>query len=66
MSRTPARFTEADLRRAIRAVAKEGVPMAVEAAPDGTIRIVPYEPPAQVSPERPPGRAIEQERRPVL
>lgn len=42
MSKRAARFTEADIRRAIRAVAKEGAPMAVEVAPDNTIRIVPY------------------------
>lgn len=39
MSRRPARCTQADLRRAT-AVAKE-MGMAVEVAPDGTIRIVP-------------------------
>jgi hypothetical protein len=42
MSKRAARFTEADIRRAIRAVSKESAPMAVEVAPDGTIRIVPY------------------------
>jgi hypothetical protein len=41
MSRRPARFTEADLRRAIRAVAKTNGRYTVEIAPDGTIRIVP-------------------------
>jgi hypothetical protein len=42
MSKRAARFTEADIRRAVRAVVKEAAPMAVEVAPDGTIRIVPY------------------------
>lgn len=37
----PGRFTEADIRRAIRAVQREGAKMAVEISPDGTIRIVP-------------------------
>lgn len=45
MSRTPARFTQADVTRAIRAVEQTGARMAVEIAPDGTIRIVPYEAP---------------------
>ncbi len=60
MSRTPARFTEADIRRVIRAVSKEAAPMAVEIARDGVIRIVPYsapptpanEAPAEPSPKR--------------
>lgn len=42
MSKKAARFTEADIRRAIRAVSKESAPMAIEVAPDGTIRIIPY------------------------
>lgn len=42
MARRAARFTEIDLRRAIRAVKNEGADMAVEILPDGTIRIVPY------------------------
>lgn len=41
MSRRPLRFREADLRRAIRAAGKEGIPMAVEISPDGLIRMVP-------------------------
>lgn len=39
MSRRPARFTEADLRRAAKVAKSLG--MAVEAKADGTIRIVP-------------------------
>ena len=41
MSRKPARCTQADIRRAIRAVKQEGAAMTVEILPDGTIRIVP-------------------------
>ena len=50
MSRTPARCTEADIRRAIRAVTKERAPMAVEIDPSGTIRIVPHEAPTVAPP----------------
>jgi hypothetical protein len=41
MSRRPARFTQADFFRAVRAVQRAGGGMAVEALPDGTIRAVP-------------------------
>jgi hypothetical protein len=41
MPRRPARFTQADITRAIKAVEQAGAHMAVEVAPDGTIRIVP-------------------------
>lgn len=41
MSRRPALFTEADLRRARAAVRKEGNDAVVEVTPDGVIRIVP-------------------------
>ena len=37
MSRRPARFTEADLRKAAKVAGKE---MAVEILPDGTIRLI--------------------------
>lgn len=40
MSRRPARFTEAEIRRVIAAYEKEGKKMAVEISPDGTIRFV--------------------------
>jgi hypothetical protein len=39
MSRRPARFTEADLRRAAKVAKMLG--LAVEVAPDGTIRLCP-------------------------
>jgi hypothetical protein len=53
MSRTPARFTQADLGRSIRA-AKQAGAGAVELLPDGTIRILLVgEKPAQpVEPDR--------------
>jgi hypothetical protein len=54
MSRTPARFTQADVARTIRA-AKQAGAGAVELLPDGTIRIRLDEPekPAQpVEPDR--------------
>jgi hypothetical protein len=55
MSRRPARFTQADVHRAVKAVMRAGVNMAVEIAPDGTIRIVPaivHNPPRPVAPDR--------------
>lgn len=42
MSRTPARTTQADIARALRAVQQTGAEMAVEIEPGGKIRIVPY------------------------
>jgi hypothetical protein len=67
MSRTPARFTQADVARAIRAVEQTGARMAVEIDPSGTIRIIPYEPPpAPANSSAPRGRRLEQERRPIL
>lgn len=44
MPRTPARFTKAEVSRAIQAVLATGSIMSIEIAPDGTIRIVPYQP----------------------
>lgn len=41
MSRRPARFTQADIARAINAVKQTGVSMAVEISLDGTIRLTP-------------------------
>lgn len=46
MPRRPARFTEADIRRAIKAVTKLGVNAYVQVAPDGTITIEFKEPDA--------------------
>ncbi len=44
--RKPCKFTEADARRAIRAVKKEGVHASVDIMPDGRISIVPLAEPA--------------------
>jgi len=44
MPRTPARFTQADVARVIRAINSTDTIMSVEITPDGVIRIVPYEP----------------------
>lgn len=41
MSRRPARCTEADIHRAVKAIQRANACMAVEISPDGTIRIVP-------------------------
>lgn len=41
MSRRPARFTQADLARAIRAIVQADAKMMVEVLPDGTMRIAP-------------------------
>jgi hypothetical protein len=43
MSRRPARCTEADIKRALKAALSANPPMAVEILPNGTIRIVPFE-----------------------
>ena len=50
MSRRPARFTQADLNRAIKAAKQNG--MGVEVLADGTIRIVPAPPVNYSLPER--------------
>lgn len=41
MSRTPAKVTQADIARALRALQQSGIEGIVEILPDGTIRIVP-------------------------
>ena len=43
MPRTAASVTQADIARALRAVAQTGATMAVEVLRDGTIRLVPCE-----------------------
>lgn len=43
MSRAPARVTQADIARAIRAIEQTGAKMAVEIDKEGTIRIVPVD-----------------------
>lgn len=44
MPRRPARATQADIARAIRAAEQAGSPRTVEVTPDGTIKLVPVEP----------------------
>jgi hypothetical protein len=46
----PARVTQSDMARAVRAADAGRVPRVVEIAPDGTIRIVPVD---QVQPVKP-------------
>ena len=41
MSRRPARFTQADINRALRAIAQAGVAATIEIRQDGAIRITP-------------------------
>ena len=53
MSPRPARTTQADIARVLRAVAPIPTPMAVEVLPDGTIRITPYEPHRQAKSQPP-------------
>ena len=41
MANRPVKNTQAEIARALRAVKQVGMPMTVEIAPDGTIRLVP-------------------------
>ncbi len=43
MPRRPAKVTQADIARALRAIGQTGTLMAVEIASDGTIRLIPVE-----------------------
>lgn len=43
MPRAPARITQADIARVLRAVAASGMKMAVQILPDGSIRLEPVE-----------------------
>ena len=43
MARTAAKITQADIARVLRAVAQSGMKLAVEIAPDGSIRLEPAE-----------------------
>lgn len=54
MSRRPARFTEADVKRAIKALLASGAYGTVEILPDGQIRVVPtpVKPPEGCPPKR--------------
>jgi hypothetical protein len=42
MSRRPARTTQADIGRAIRAVEKSGARFEIRIEPDGVIRLIPF------------------------
>ena len=64
MPRTPARFTQADIARALRAVEQTGLQMAVEIGLDGVIRIVPYE--KKSSPDVGGNRASNAYRKPII
>ena len=63
MPRTPARVTQADIARALRAAQQVGSPMAVKLLPDGTIEIVPVAP--GDSGEK-PAKTVDVRERPVL
>ena len=41
MPRTPARVTQADIARALRAIEQSGARVVVEILPNGTIRLIP-------------------------
>lgn len=43
MPRSPAKVTQADIARALRAVAASGMKMAVQILPDGSIRLEPVD-----------------------
>lgn len=58
MSRRPARFTQADIARAIRAIEAVGARMAVEIGLDGTIRIIPAKAVLEAAPGQPAPREI--------
>ena len=47
MANRPAKNTQAEIARALRAVKQCGLEMAVEILPDGTIRLVPADAPAR-------------------
>lgn len=48
MSRRPARVTQADIARALRAAEQTGARVTVEITADGTIRLVPLSEPVQI------------------
>jgi hypothetical protein len=52
MTRRAARVTQADIARALRAAAQMGERMAVEIAPDGTIRITKAPDPERANPSK--------------
>ena len=50
MPRTPAKFTQADVARALRAIAQTSAAMELVLEPDGRIRIIPRAPLTQQTP----------------
>jgi hypothetical protein len=59
MSRRAARFTQADINRALRAIAQAGVAASIEIRQDGAIRIMPEKPASEPrSPEVAPRKEI--------
>lgn len=65
MARGRLRFRQADIERALKAVARVGALVAVEIAPDGTIRLTPSQPPPQ-STGKPAGGHVAQMEVPTL
>lgn len=59
MPRAPAKITQADIARTVRAVAQARVKAVVEVAPDGTIRVLIGEQPPLKQPQ--PSIAAEEE-----
>ena len=59
MSRRPARFTQADIHRALKAAEQAGAQMTLEILPDGTIRLNPAVHNAGVPAPMNPGRGVE-------
>lgn len=56
MPRTPARYRQADIQRALRAIKAEDINMSVDLRPDGTIRITPVELPERLAANNSPGK----------
>lgn len=50
MPRTPAKFTQADVARALRAIEQTGAAMELVLEPDGRIRIIPRGPQGEQAP----------------
>lgn len=53
MPRTPAKVTQADVARVLRAVKESGMTMAVQISPDGSIRLEPVDSPRPAKVDRP-------------
>lgn len=57
MANRPAKNTQAEIARALRAIKQVGIAMAIELVPDGTIRLVPADQ-ARISKEKPARRPV--------